>query len=47
MSNDANASIYVLQRPSSSTGRDFTNTILNMGGSSEGDDGGNGNDVVP
>jgi hypothetical protein len=36
-----------LQRPSSSVERDFTDTILNMGGSGEDDSGGNGNDPAP
>jgi glyoxylate utilization-related uncharacterized protein len=42
----SNSSIYVLQRPSSSVGRNFTDAVLNMGGSGEGDSSGNGNDVV-
>jgi hypothetical protein len=40
------SSIYVFKRPSSSTGRDFAGTILNMGGSDEGDGGGTGNDAT-
>jgi hypothetical protein len=47
MSNDANSSIYVLQRPSSSAGRNFADTVLNMGGSGEDDEGGNRNDAAP
>jgi hypothetical protein len=33
-----------LKRHSSSVERDFTDAVLNMGGSGEGDDGGTGND---
>jgi hypothetical protein len=42
----SNSSIYVLQRPSSSAERDFTNAVLNMGGSDEGNDCGNDNDAA-
>jgi hypothetical protein len=42
----ANSCIYVFKRPSSSAGRDFTDAVLNVGGSGEGDDGGTGNDVT-
>jgi hypothetical protein len=38
----ANSSIYVYKRPSLSAGHNFTDAILNVGGS---DEGGNGNDT--
>jgi hypothetical protein len=45
----ANSPIYVFKQLSSSAGRDFTDAVLNVGGSGEGDDddGGIDNDVVP
>jgi hypothetical protein len=43
----AYSSIYVFNRPSSSVGRDFVDSVLNMGGSGEGDGGGTGNDAAP
>jgi hypothetical protein len=43
----SNSSIYVLQWPSSSAGHEFADVILNMVGSGEVDDGGNGNDGAP
>jgi hypothetical protein len=43
----ANSSIYVFKQPSSSVGRDFVDAVLNVGGSNEGNGGGNGNDAAP
>jgi hypothetical protein len=43
----ANSSIYAFKRPSSSAGHDFTDAVLNVGGSSDGDSGGNSNDAAP
>jgi hypothetical protein len=40
------SSIYGLKHPSSSTGRDFIDRVLNMGGSNEGEGGGTGNDAA-
>jgi hypothetical protein len=42
----AYSSIYVFKHPSSSAGRDFIDTVLNMGGSDEGYGGGTGNDAA-
>jgi hypothetical protein len=39
-------SIYVFKQPSSSVGRDFADAILNVGGSDEGDGGGNDNNTA-
>jgi hypothetical protein len=43
----ANSSNYVFKQPSSSTGRDFIDAVLNMGGSDEGDGGGTSNETAP
>jgi hypothetical protein len=43
----SNSSIDFLQRPSSSARRDFADVILNVGGSGEGDGGGNDIDAAP
>jgi hypothetical protein len=43
----ANSSIYVFKWHFSSVRYDFTDAVLNVGGSNEGDDGGTGNDVRP
>ncbi len=42
----AYSSIYVFKRPSSSVRRDFADTVLNVGGSDEGNGGGNDNDAA-
>jgi hypothetical protein len=42
----ANSSIYVFKQPSSSVGRDFTDAVLNMGGSDEGNGSGNRNNAA-
>jgi hypothetical protein len=39
--------IYVFKRPSSSTGGEFIDRVLNMGGSSDGKGGGTDNDMAP
>jgi glyoxylate utilization-related uncharacterized protein len=41
-----NSSIYVFKQPSSSVERDFTDAILNVRGSGEGDRDGTGNDTA-
>jgi hypothetical protein len=43
----SNSSIYVFKRSSLSTGPDFTDAVLNVGGSGEGDSGDNGKDAAP
>jgi hypothetical protein len=43
----AYSSIYVFKRPSLSAGCDFTDGVLNMGGSGEGEGSGTNNDAVP
>jgi hypothetical protein len=43
----ANSPIYVLKRPSSSAGHDFTDAVLNAGGSGQRNGGGTDNDAVP
>jgi hypothetical protein len=43
----AYSSIYVFKCHSLSTGHEFVDGVLNMGGSDEGEDGGTGNDTVP
>jgi hypothetical protein len=43
----AYSSIYIFKCPSSSTGRDFVDGVLNIGGSGEGEGGGTGNDAEP
>jgi hypothetical protein len=40
------SSIYAFKRPSSSTGHNFVDGVINMGGSGEGESGGTGNDTV-
>jgi hypothetical protein len=47
MSNDSLTRPFVFKRPSSSVERDFTDAVLNVGGSDEGDGGGTDNDAVP
>jgi hypothetical protein len=41
-----NSSMYLFKRPSSWAGRDFTDAVLNVGGSSEGGGGSTDNEVA-
>jgi hypothetical protein len=47
MSKDSLTRPFVFKRPSSSTGRDFIDEVLNVGGSGNGNGSGTGNDATP
>jgi hypothetical protein len=47
MLNDLLTHPFVFKRPSLLAGHEFVDAVLNVGGSSEGNGGGTGNDAVP